>query len=105
MHHGRARGFLIAQRLALLRCPGLLAQGLALRFRLLGHSAERSLECRLLLLDMGASRDPMEVMLQGFRSADLARNLAIALRLACLTPQLLQLRGELANQIGKAREI
>src|SRR6185369_718913 len=52
-----------------------------------------------------ASCDPMEVMLKRLCGPHLAGNLAIALRLAGLAPKLLQLRGELADQIGQAREI
>src|SRR5262249_48648949 len=91
MEHCRTRGLLVAQRLELLRRLGLLSHGLALRRCLLRNRAAPVLERSLLLLDMGASGDAMEVMLERFRCADLAGDLAVALRLARLTPQLLQL--------------
>src|SRR5262245_9361001 len=105
MQHGGARSLLVAQRLELLGGFSLLAQSLTLGLGLLRDRAERSLERGLLLLDMGASRDPMEVMLERLCCADLAGDLAIALRPACLTPKLLQLRGELTNKVRQAREI
>ena len=47
----------------------------------------------------------MQMMLQRLGLADLAGDLAIALRLAGLALQRLQLRGELADQIAEALEI
>src|SRR5262249_32960976 len=92
VQHGGARSLFIAQRLKLFCGLRLLAQCLAFRFGFLRYRAERGLECSFLLLDMGASCDPMEVMLKGLRGADFAGDLPITLRLARLTPQLLQLR-------------
>src|SRR4029453_4957704 len=92
MQHGRARSFLVAKRLKLLSGFRLLAQRLAFRFGLLRYRAERGLKCSFLLLHMVASCDPMKMMLKRLCGADLAGNLAIALRLARLAPERLQLR-------------
>src|SRR5215475_9319294 len=54
---------------------------------------------------MSAGRDPMQMMLQGLGLADLAGDFAVALRLAGLTLQRLQLRGELADQVAEALKI
>ena len=47
----------------------------------------------------------MQMMLERLGLADLAGDFTVALRLARLAPQRLQLRRELADQIGKPREI
>ncbi len=100
-----ALGFRVAQRLQLLGGLGLLTQRLALGLGLLRHRRKRSLECGLLLFDQRAGGDPMQMMLQRFGLADLAGDLAIALRLAGLALQRLQLRGELPHQVGQPGEI
>ena len=70
----------------------MLAERLSLGLGLLRHGAERVLERGFLVLDQRAGRLPMEVMLKRLGLADLAGDLAIALRLARLAPQRLQLR-------------
>ena len=47
----------------------------------------------------------MQMMLERLGLADLAGDFTVALRLARLAPQSLQLRRELADQVGKPREI
>ena len=105
MQHGRARSLLVAQRLEFLGRLGLLAQCLAFGLGVLRDLGERLLERRFLLLDMGAGAGPMQMMLERLGLADLAGDFTVALRLARLAPQSLQLRCELADQVGKPREI
>ena len=105
MQHGRARGLLVTQRLKLLGRLRLLAQRLALGLGLLRHGGKGLLERRLLLLDMGAGADPMKMVLERLHLANLAGDLAIALGLPGLAAHRLQLRRELADQIGQTREI
>ena len=105
MQHRGARRLLVAQRLKLLGGFGLLTQRLALSLGFLGDHAECRLKRGLFLLHMGAGRHPMQMMLQGLGLADLSGNLAVALRLAGLALQRLQLRGELADQVAEALKI
>ena len=63
MQHRGARRLLVAQGLKLLCGLGLLPQSLAFGLGLLGDRAKRRLKRGFSLLDMLASRDPMEMML------------------------------------------
>ncbi len=105
MQHGGARSLLVTQRLKLLGGFRLLAQRLALGLGFLRHGGKGLLERRLLLLDMGAGADPMKMVLQRLHLANLAGDFAIALGLPGLAAHRLQLRRELADQIGQTREI
>src|SRR5918996_4090806 len=92
MQHGRAGSLLVAQGLKLFGGFRLMAKRFAFGLGLLRHKGERLLEGGLLLLDQRASPHPMEMMLKSLHLADLAGDLAVALRLARLAPECLQLR-------------
>ena len=105
MEHGRAGSLFVAQGLELSGRFGLEAQGLGFGSRLLGHGFESVLKRQLVGLDLGASRDPLQMVKQRLHLMDSGRDVAIALGLAGLAPRRLELRIQLADQIREAREI
>ncbi len=105
VQHRRALGFRIAQRLELLGRFGLAPQGLAFSLGLFGDRRQRLLECRLVSLDLPASGRPLQVVLQGLHLVDLVGDLPVALGLARLAAHGVELRFDLADEVGQPPEI
>jgi hypothetical protein len=83
----------------------LIAQRLAFRLGLFGDRRQRLLEGSLVGVDLPASGRPLQVVVQGLHLVDLVGDLAVALSLAGLAPYGVQLRFDLADQVGEPPEI